>query len=148
NNWRDRYIARYNQLFAYQPMRDALRSRPTYMILDDHDIKDDWGIDGADISPEQISDGIEVYRSFQHAHNPGGYSAPHFDYHFRRGRAAFYVTDNRTGRSEHSDYPVLGQAQYERMLAWAKSAEVADADLVFVVVPVPPGILPISVIEE
>lgn len=154
DSWLERYIRRYNQLWAYQPMRDAMRSRPTYMSLDDHEVVDDWGTDRPKSEPAKSEfearerDGVEAYRIFQQAHNPGGYGATRFDYHYRRGPAAFYFTDSRSARGRSAAYPVMGSAQLNRMRAWSRSAEVREADLVFVVVPVPPAILPIAEIEK
>ena len=42
----------------------------------------------------------------------------------------------------------MGSAQHRRMKLWAASPEVRNADLVFVVVPVPPGALPIAELEK
>lgn len=146
-DWLETYIRRYNQMFAYQPMRDALRSRPTYMIFDDHEVDDDWGTDPI-AAPHRLEAALEAYKIFQHSRNPNGLAAPPYDFHYRRGRAAFYFTDSRTARRFGADYPVLGVDQHQRLLAWAKSAEVRAADLVFVIVPVPPAILPVAQIEE
>ena len=46
-----RYLRRYRQLWAHRPTRSVLRSMPTYMILDDHDVADDYGI--GDVDDEQ-----------------------------------------------------------------------------------------------
>jgi hypothetical protein len=146
-DWLQLYVRRYNQLFAYQPMRDALRSRPTYMIFDDHEVVDDWGTDPI-AEPGRLEAALEAYNIFQHARNPNAESVPPYDFHYRRGRAAFLFTDSRTGRRFGGDYPVMGAAQHQRLLAWARSEEVRAADLVFVIVPVPPAILPVAQIEE
>jgi hypothetical protein len=144
--WQERYNKRYAQLWNYQPMRDVLRTRPTYMALDDHEIVDDWGV--VDVSPEREAAGVRAYRIFQHAHNPIGFGATFLDFSFKRGPAAFFVTDSRTARGKDDDFPIMGRAQFERMRRWAASADVRSADLVFVVVPVPPAMLPIAELEE
>lgn len=146
DSWKERYERRYTQLWAYQPMRRVLRSRPIYMALDDHEVVDDWGTEKVDTDREAA--GVNAYRVFQHAHNPVGFGAATFDYAFRRGPAAFYVTDSRTARGRDANFPVMGRAQHERMKRWAASAEVRSADLVFVVVPVPPAMLPIAELED
>lgn len=146
DSWDERYTLRYNQLWAYQPVRRVLRSRPMYMTLDDHEVVDDWGSDAVD--PVREAAGLRAYRIFQHAHNPVGFAATRLDYSLRRGPAAFYVTDSRTARGKDARYPVMGRAQIKRLRAWSRSAEVRNADLVFVVVPVPPAILPIAELEK
>ena len=72
-DWYERYALRYNQLWAYQPVRQVLRSRPTYMALDDHEVVDDWGTEHVDAAQEAA--GVRAYRVFQQAHNPGGFAA-------------------------------------------------------------------------
>jgi hypothetical protein len=145
-DWYERYALRYNQLWAYQPVRQVLRSRPTYMALDDHEVVDDWGTVRVDAAQE--AGGIRAYRVFQQAHNPGGFSSTRLDYGFRRGPAAFYVTDSRTARGKNARFPVMGSAQFGRLRAWSQSAEVRSADLVFMIVPVPPAMLPIAELEK
>ncbi len=152
-DWPIVYEQRYNQQFAYQPMRNAMRTRPVYMMLDDHDVVDDWGLDrdkhanDADYLAREAA-ALRAYDIFQQAHNPGGANPPHLDYHFKRGAACFYVTDNRTGRGWDPNHPVLGQAQVQRLRQWARSSEVLDSDLVFLVVPVPPAMLPIAAMQK
>lgn len=145
-DWYERYALRYNQLWAYQPVRQVLRSRPTYMALDDHEVVDDWGTEKVDAVREAA--GLRAYRVFQQAHNPGGFSSALLDYGFRRGPAAFYVTDSRTSRGKSKRFPVMGSSQFERLRAWSLSTEVRTADLVFVIVPVPPAMLPIAELEK
>jgi len=146
SDWNERYARRYNQLWAYQPVRRVLRSRPMVMALDDHEVVDDWGTEKVDAVREAA--GLRAFRIFQQAHNLGGFSAPRLDFGFRRGPAAFYVTDSRTARGKSKTFPVMGRAQFSRLRAWSLSDEVRSADLVFVVVPVPPAMLPIAQLEK
>jgi hypothetical protein len=88
DSWFDRYVKRYNQLWAYQPLRNALRKTPVYMTLDDHEVVDDWGT--VSVPADRLEGGLRAYRVFQQAHNPGGFSAPTIDYHFSWGPAAFF----------------------------------------------------------
>lgn len=145
-SWKERFERRYTQLWNYQPVREVLRSRPHYMALDDHEVVDDWGTEP--VAADREAAGLLAYRTFQQAHNPGGADASVLDYGFRRGPAAFYVSDSRTARGKDPAFPVLGQAQLQRIQRWADSAEVRQSDLVFMVVPVPPGILPIAQLEK
>lgn len=135
----DRYQRRYRQLWAYWPMRDVLRRTPTYMILDDHDVADDFGT--AVIEPEgRVPAALEVYRRFQHARNPGGPDGT-LHYAFRRGPAAFFVMDVRTGRTPGRP-GMIDQQQFDDLRAWASSADTRDADVVFLVTPIPMALLP------
>ena len=130
--WPARYINRYNQLWTYWPMRQVLRRTPTYMVLDDHEIKDDWGTVPLD-PPERLEPGIAAYRMFQQSHNPGGYEGP-IHYSFRWGPASFFVMDSRSARSvdpEKAEYPVLGPNQYAALQRWATCEETRTADIIF-----------------
>jgi hypothetical protein len=145
DDWLQRYIKRYNQLWAYQPVRNVLRNTPVYMTLDDHEITDDWGV--VSIPPDRLAAGLEAYRIFQQAHNPGGVDAPFIDYHFRRGPIAFYVMDSRTARGTDNRFPILGKAQFERIRQWSLSPEVRSADIIVFVAPVPIAVLPIQELQ-
>ena len=147
NSWPERYERRYNQLWTYRPVRRVLRSRPIYMALDDHEVKDDWGTIPIEEEGREAA-GLAAYKQFQHAHNPGGAGASVLEYGFQRGPASFYVTDSRTARGKESAFPVMGRAQFDRLVAWSRSPAVRASDLVFVVVPVPPAILPIAQLEK
>ena len=71
DTWFERYVGRYHQFFSYWPMREVMRRTPTYMIFDDHDVKDDWGI--TEVQDEgRVDAALDAYRRFQQAHNPGG----------------------------------------------------------------------------
>ncbi|MEO5698724.1 MAG: hypothetical protein ABIQ60_16510, partial [Burkholderiaceae bacterium] len=132
--------------WAYQPVRNVLRSRPVYMALDDHEVVDDCGVSKVEAARETA--GLRAYRIFQQAHNPGGFGAATLDYSFTSGPAAFLVTDSRSARGKDTAFPVMGRAQHARLLRWARSEAVRSADLVFVVVPVPPAMVPIAQLEK
>ena len=159
DTWFTRFVKRYHQQWEYREVRRVLSTRPTYMVLDDHDVRDDFGtVDEFEGTTEQetetiIAEGLRAYRAFQHSHNPGGPDGP-FHYHFRRGPAAFYVLDTRTQRSpdeddDDVDFPVIGRAQLDDLRAWAAdSDEVRTADVVVLVSTVPLAWFPIKVARE
>jgi PhoD-like phosphatase len=47
DTWFERYVNRYHQFWGYWPVREVLRRTPTYMIFDDHDVRDDWNTSAA-----------------------------------------------------------------------------------------------------
>jgi hypothetical protein len=148
DSWFTKFVKRYHQLLEYRDMRKVLASRSTYMILDDHDIADDFGT--KKLSQTIVSNGLAAYREFQHALNPGGPGGP-FHYHFRRGPAAFFVLDTRTRRTadaEGSEFPVLGRPQLEDVRSWARSEEVLTADVIVLVTSVPLAWLPIETVRK
>ena len=155
--WFTKFAKRYHQQWEYREVRRVMASRPTYMILDDHEVRDDFGtVDefedtSKDLTKTIITEGLHAYRVFQHSHNPGGPDGP-FHYHFRRGPAAFYVLDTRTHRvpdGKDADFPVLGRGQVDDFRTWAAdSDEARTADVIVLVTSVPPAWLPIEVIRE
>jgi len=113
------------------------------MALDDHEVSDDLG--RGCIPASKVFAGLTAYQSWQHSHNPGGPDKP-FHYGFTWGPAAFYVLDCRSeGRS--ATFPVLGRDQFNRLRSWAESPAVQESDVVFVVSPVPPALLPTELLR-
>ena len=160
--WFEQYVNRYHQSWTKWPMREVVRHTPTYMVLDDHDVKDDWGADFAlpRKEPGRIEAALEAYRLFQQSHNPGGQDGP-IHYHFRWGPAAFFVMDNRTarrypdavgkpapGRPAPPTFPILGPEQYADLQAWAGSADARAADVIFFVSPVPIAFLHVEEVRR
>jgi len=139
-----RYLRRYRQLWAHRPTRSVLRSMPTYMILDDHDVADDFGL--GDLDDNKVDGALLAYRFFQHAHGPSDSLSAPFHYSFRRGPAAFFVMDGRTQRGEGT--PVFGQRQLADLQAWARNPDTRAADLIFFVAPIPLALLPTEIIRK
>lgn len=139
-----RYLRRYRQLWAHRPTRSVLRSTPTYMILDDHDVADDFGL--GDLDDNKVDGALLAYRFFQHAHGPSDSVSAPFHYSFRRGPAAFFVMDGRTQRGEGT--PVFGQRQLADLRAWARDPDTRAADVIFFVAPVPLALLPTETIRK
>jgi len=141
----ERYVRRYRQLWAHWPPREVLRSTPTYMILDDHDVADDFGTGNLD--DLKVAAALRAYELFQDVHNPGDPDdGPPYHYSFRWGPAAFFVSEGRTQRGEGT--PVLGRRQMADFERWATSADTRDADIIFFVAPVPMALLPTEVIRQ
>ena len=125
DGWFERYVRRYNQLWAYQPLRDVLRRTPTCMMLDDHEVKDDWGVTTIDdIGRHRWQAALSAYRRFQDPLNPPGRTVPTvWDYGWRSGPIAFYMLDERSHRGFDKTSNVLGAEQLARFRAWAASAD-------------------------
>ena len=107
--WFTKFAKRYHQQWEYREVRRVLASRPTYMILDDHEVRDEYGTEeefddtNAELTETITREGLRAYRAFQHSHNPEGPDGPPFHYHFRRGPAAFFVLDVRTKRDPEGE---------------------------------------------
>lgn len=146
-SWRQRYSALYDRLWGYRPVREVTRRTPTYMILDDHDVFDDFGTVG--LNEDRVEGALEIARRYQRDHGPGDSRSFHAS--FRRGPASFFLVDVRTHREKEpagSAFPILGPAQWQDLEAWARSRETREADVVFFVLPVPAAFLPVKEIER
>ncbi len=90
---------RYVEAFGSPYLRDLLRSGPTYMMLDDHEIEDNW-VAGRmrDASKRALFfQAIQAYRSFQWLHGPR-HPDGRIHYRFDHGGVPFFVLDTRTQR--------------------------------------------------
>ncbi|KZN67605.1 alkaline phosphatase D family protein [Pseudoalteromonas luteoviolacea] len=142
-----------------------LRSYPTYMIWDDHEIMDGWG----SLTEEELSNKLDtlfewedsefnlfiahamfhaaaqVYQEYQHSHNPTTPSLPNvlladsqWDYSFDHSLASFYVMDQR-GHHQYQNpqgYDLLGPEQFARLSQWFENIP-NSAKAIFIVSPVP-----------
>ena len=129
---------RYALNWSREPVRRVLASVPTYMMWDDHDIRDGWGSLASD-SPTLVQkhprgqpifdvcdafyrDARDVYWHFQACHNPPSLSPvagpPFFErkampFLFQCGRVLVLMLDSRTERDVfRKDFPILGADQW------------------------------------
>lgn len=127
----DQFLERYRMVFSQPHIRELMSSIPTYMILDDHEIEDNWPSkatkkDMVSLYPQAI----HAYQVYQCSHSPlfsldaqnnitGTLS--HFWYNFSDGCADWFVMDTRTERiwSDNSNKRrMVKQSQLEALLAW------------------------------
>jgi hypothetical protein len=147
--WFDRYVRRYNQLWAYQPMRDLLRRTPTVAIFDDHEVVDDWGVaTEKEIGKARLTGAIDAYESLQDVLNPPGRATGVYDFAFRRGRVAGYVLDERSQRGGGGNRNVLGRTQLDRFRRWAEGGDARAADVILLGSSVPFAYLPTERLED
>ena len=127
----DQYLERYRAVFGQPYLRRLMASVPTYMILDDHEIEDNW--------PEHASDkdwltkypaAIHAYQIYQCSHSPlfeldsderiDG-TLDHFWYSFTDGCCDWFFTDSRTERvwdENPSRRKMMKKKQMDSLLNW------------------------------
>lgn len=144
----EEYRRAYRQAwFEDEDTREVLANLPHYMILDDHEIIDNFDNDRRypapppDPDPKALVDAtvylkpaVEAYRQYVNRRQPGG-GVPDgpLHYQFQHGRAFFFVLDTRTQR--HTDaQQMIDSRQKELLLAWLREHK---TDLTFVVSSVP-----------
>jgi hypothetical protein len=153
---------KYQEHWSKEPTRTLLANTPTYMMWDDHDIRNGWGSlapdsptltaqypRGAKIAAQYASyfeDARDLYWHFQACRNPRPPAALTFPapgarngmpFVFRCGRLAVVVLDNRGARDLWRDsHPVLGDAQWTFLSAVLNELP-AEVDALALVVPLP-----------
>jgi phosphodiesterase/alkaline phosphatase D-like protein len=108
-----------------EPTAALLTKLPNYMILDDHEIFDDFSND------KEIAIGsldyvktvaIKAYREFQHIHNPQTYGNEALYYNFSFGRYQFFVMDIRTERyTKPPGVQMIGVPQMNHFFEWLQT---------------------------
>ena len=152
----------YRGYWGFPSLQKVFAGYPTYMIWDDHEIMDGWGsYTKKELSQQldtlfRIEDveanvalakrmkkaATKVYDEYQHSHNPvTGDNV--FDYPFEACGCDFYTLDMRHNKSVKEDSEdgsgqILGEAQHERLAAWAEKVKNAGKPgPIFVVSSVP-----------
>ena len=91
---------RYSSAFGAPNTRALLSKIPTYMILDDHEIEDNWVMGRLHTSPEKrflFNMAIKSYLSYQWIHSPRNFGNSLY-YNFESEGFPFFVLDGRTQR--------------------------------------------------
>lgn len=135
--WRD-YCDNYRITFRRPGLRSLMSRVPTYMLLDDHEICDNWSADrmyDPKLSLEErvlnktrYFGAMMAYRSYQVVHGPAlvregqperTNALQGYWYQFRTGPARFFMMDTRTERTYLSAPPeIIGATQLEAFKQW------------------------------
>jgi len=114
SEFHDRYVT----AFSSPNMHDLLRSVPSYMILDDHEIEDNWVQSRIEIQEKRIlfQTAISAYMSYQWVHGPRNYDQAGVNkdnfgsklyYSFECAGYPFFAMDSRTQRIKKEKDDVL-----------------------------------------
>lgn len=127
----EEFQERYKAAFGTKNRRAILKSVPHYMILDDHEIEDNWSQDRINESSKRklFQIAIGAYMSYQWSHSSRSFGRMLY-YHFTCGGYPFFVLDTRTQRfrgqtlaNNHllgrpSSNPETEPSQIDILLAW------------------------------
>ncbi|UVL84466.1 alkaline phosphatase D family protein [Pseudomonas sp. B21-028] len=121
-------LFKYRTVFSQPHISRLMSTVPTYMILDDHEIEDNWP------ASKQVDDDIlyanamSAYELYQASHGPAhelssdgllSRSLPHYWYQFAHGDIEWFVTDSRTRRNvSMEDRRILDVEQEQSLLEW------------------------------
>ena len=116
--YRNKYLDAWDDCI---PMKKLLTELPHYMILDDHEITNNYhrGMHSMSTDYESLQRvAMKVYYEFQHKHNPDVVRSPReYSYDFNYGRLQFFVMDTRTWR-DRDQGEMINEEQLERFKAW------------------------------
>ncbi|MCG7375264.1 alkaline phosphatase family protein [Pseudomonas luteola] len=112
----------YQNSFSLPNIRKLMSQVSTYMILDDHEIKNNWSKDQMNKANQGLyTNAMSAYSSYQHLHNPDTPNGQYW-YTFKRGSFPFFVMDTRTQRINEpkgiSTKTMLGREQLNYFLEW------------------------------
>jgi alkaline phosphatase D len=116
----EEFQERYQTAFGSRNMSTLLKTAPTYMILDDHEIEDNWSQDRlSDNAKHRLFNlAVGAYMSYQWSHGPRTYGRLLY-YQFECGGYPFFVLDTRTQRFKDDkvgldDNHLLGRPPIDR----------------------------------
>ena len=123
----DKFFSRYRDTFSQPYIRKLMSRVSTYMILDDHEIEDNWPskADSKDMMLKYPS-AIHSYQAYQASHSPvfsfgsnGNLEGTpdRFYYRFNDGCCEFFVTDSRTERLPDKG-EMISERQMKDLLEW------------------------------
>jgi phosphodiesterase/alkaline phosphatase D-like protein len=115
DHYRDKYLDAWEDC---RPAQRVLTELPHYMILDDHEIKNNYSRDSKDAEGGLARVALKAYYEFQHKHNPDTSGDRwRYDYTFNYGACQFFVLDTRTKRTPDGNEMVDSQ-QLTSLLRW------------------------------
>ncbi len=100
DEYRDKYLDAWGDS---RPTRKFLTQLPHYMIMDDHEITDNFANDMVPPNGSSTAElykliSMKVYREYVHIRQPNSYGRQHLYYNFSYGDVQFFVMDCRTER--------------------------------------------------
>lgn len=117
--------------FEDESMKTLLTEMPHYMILDDHEVSDGFGMGTKVDSLREPA--LAAYDEYVGARQPRSSHSDGFYYTFAHGNAGFFVLDTRTERSVERAQ-MIGERQEKELNRWLASK---DHPLKFIVSSVP-----------
>ncbi|NUU34227.1 alkaline phosphatase D family protein [Pseudomonas sp. C2B4] len=121
-------LAKYRVAFSQPHITKLMSGTPTYMILDDHEIEDNWPANKVRGDEVLYKNAIAAYELYQASHSPahqlnddGQLSCPlkRYWYQFTNGDIEWFVTDSRTRRQlAADDRRILDREQEQALCDW------------------------------
>jgi choline dehydrogenase-like flavoprotein len=122
---RERFDDSYREAWSAPNAREVLRRIPTYMMMDDHEVADNWHPADKTANDARIW-GETAFREYQLAHSPRGSepAAPPYHYAFEAGGFGFFVCDTRCTREGRSR--IMNARQFADLKRWLAARKDPD----------------------
>lgn len=128
------FLSRYRTVFSQENIRNLMSTVPTYMILDDHEIEDNWPSKSCNQDKVVLyPNAIHAYQIYQCSHSPlfdakldGRIEGilQKFWYSFTDGCADWFVMDSRTERFiSKSRRNMVNQMQLDALFKWLEEGD-------------------------
>ncbi|MES2019588.1 MAG: alkaline phosphatase D family protein [Pseudomonadota bacterium] len=135
----DRYVRPYEKLFSNQHVKSVMRRLPTYMMLDDHEIADNWEpLAHARRADPNLTAGRAAYLRFQRTNalvpSLGTAQAPDcLESALMLEGFAFFIADTRSEREARSaattgTASIMSERQFGALLHWLLAQHQDDPD--------------------
>lgn len=121
-------LKKYRAAFSLPNIQRLMSGTSTYMILDDHEIEDNWPANADQSDDSLFRNAMEAYEIYQASHSPAcalatngqiDYSFKHYWYQFSDGDIEWFVTDSRTRRNlSLEDRRILDAEQEQALCKW------------------------------
>ena len=122
-------LSKYRAAFSQPHIQKLMSGTSTYMILDDHEIEDNWPANASKSDAALYRNAMAAYEVYQASHSPvyslatngqiDRASLEHYWYQFSDGDIEWFVTDSRTQRNlSANDRRILDEAQEQALLKW------------------------------
>ena len=146
----DEYLQRYRVAFGQPFIRELMSRVPTYMILDDHEIRDGWTMDMRPGREILYAAAMSAYQSYQVVHGPAfelsgtpdmARTPTRYWYTYEIGPARFFVLDTRNERYLHlagTGPQIVSPTQMSALVQWLSESPPDAAKFVVSSVPVFP----------
>ncbi|WP_263215715.1 alkaline phosphatase D family protein [Pseudomonas atacamensis] len=122
-------LKKYRTAFSQPNIQRLMSNTSTYMMLDDHEIEDNWPANAKDADKDLYRNAMAAYELYQASHSPvyaynsegqiDRNSLKHYWYQFGDSDIAWFITDSRTRRNlSKDDRRILDIEQEKALLQW------------------------------
>lgn len=121
-------LSKYRAAFSQPNISKLMSGTSTYMILDDHEIEDNWPANKSGNDDYLYKNAIAAYELYQASHSPAhellangqiSRKLEQYWYQFAEGDIEWFITDSRTRRNlSAQDRRILDEEQEQALLEW------------------------------